>query len=338
MDPLAARAINFYQLAQLALQTDNLSDAVTCLGEALKCDPENAEYQRVYAEIATRLAAHAGARKAAESGDKLNAAIAAQHVVLGEAALSRGDADEAHRNFQLAMKLGDGGNHALQELSVERGATPDNAPEPDDGRRAKVERALRLDQAQGYFQRGETARLEEDWEGALKCYEGALALDPGWPKYKEAVDNARFELRKREPIILEGPDPMSEREKARLRGGLALVLLICAMAYSAPQLVWEPPIQLADTYADMGPFERLHEARGIRYSGTLEEPFAALPHDQRMTRCAEVATALPGEATLLLSSSDGFAVVCASERLREEVVPTAPAEPQLAPSTLAEAN
>ena len=324
-----------FQLARVAASGGNLEVATKCLGEALKCDPTNADYQQAYAEMATRLAAHAAIEEIRERGDKLEIAIATQHVGLGEAALARGDRDAAHHNFRKVMSLAGSANAVLQEMSTEREVA---ASEEDAEEVAKRERAVKRQNAQAYYQRGETARLAEDWDEALKCYEGALALDPGWPKYKEAVENARFEVRKREPLKLEPPEPPDPREMSRIRIGLTIGLLVAAIGYMAPQLVREIPPNLAEQYAQLGPFERLQDAKGLGWSATLVEPMAQLSHGERQARCTGIVDALPGpRRTLLLASADGYAVLCASEGLGKEVL-TTPAEPEPTQGTLAEAD
>jgi len=313
-----------FQLARVALAADDVELAAKCLGEALKCDPTNTDYQRIYTEVATRQAAHRAAEQAMKGDDKMKANMACQHVALGEAALARGDADLAHHNFQMAMKMAEVSNAALDGMSQDRA----EAVEHDEEEEEKVRRATRRDQAQRYFQQGELARQNEEWDEALKCYEAAAELDSSWPKYRTAADGARFEVKKRKPLVLEGPDPLTRRDIWKIRAGLSLALLLVAAGYTAPKVMPKEQSSLAATFVEWGPFQRLERSQGVRWSGTLEEGFAALSPAERVARCTGIADALPGPGVLLLASSDGHAVLCPTslEVLGEDVDPATEGE------------
>ncbi|MCP4437162.1 MAG: hypothetical protein GY812_16890, partial [Actinomycetia bacterium] len=130
----------------------------------------------------------------------------------------------------------------------------------------------------------------------------------------------KMDARRREPTVPVTYVEISEAEEkaappvreTRRKVSLWLLagLVLAAVGYATPAFVAEPDWDRSDEFADVAQFDRLHPVPGFGWSGSSAVDTTGWAAAERQQVCSEIMHGLPGDGSLLLSTADGYAVMC----------------------------
>ncbi|MCP4807054.1 MAG: hypothetical protein GY884_17050 [Proteobacteria bacterium] len=156
----------------------------------------------------------------------------------------------------------------------------------------------------------------------MSCFEGAASLVPENEEYAAALEEARLQLRDttgstrraaEDAQVAEAEEkaaPPVRETRRKVSLWLLAGLVLAAVGYATPAFVAEPDWDRSDEFADVAQFDRLHPVPGFGWSGSSAVDTTGWAAAERQQVCSEIMHGLPGDGSLLLSTADGYAVMC----------------------------